>query len=468
MPQGKNKSDLDEIRSMGHSKPRKKAAQKKEPQEPLEPKKFRTYTKAELKSRLKEFIARRTSSRREVQTFSVMMVSSLLLILGMPLHFLNVVGSSAPFPMIMSIAMWLVAIAVFLVATFKKDINTALLQSVFSILILLFTSIKVMWFVDVRPQGFLYNLLFNEVNGLITVLVLVMAYIRWVPYVATAINILSLCYAYFSLHFEGLLLFLVLIALVEIFMCMLGSLLNFNYGVIESQYNQYLADQEKLLRATGLSLEQLKAYVNLSFTDNPSPTEIDRFFDALTPTSQYKIIHAVHVRENDRAANIKTITDIWPQFTPTEAEVSWLLARGKVQREIAWLLRKTENNVGTVRIHIRHKLGLAPSENLRNVLVAGIAAHQEAQKAGTSALGAAKAEAPEAQDAAQPSAPDSPNARPAEPQGNEAEVQNGETLSPEADEPNTKPNTEPNTQATAADKQASNPDEQEAEAEEQA
>lgn len=387
MPPGKNKLSLDEVRPMGLSKPRKNAAKKEEVKKP------KPHTKAELKSWLKEFIAQRTSSHREVQTFSVLMVSSLLLILGMPLHFLNVVGSNAPFPMIMSTAMWLAAIAVFLFATFKKGINIALLQSVFSMLILLFTSIKVMWFVDVRPQGFLYNLLFNEVNGMLTVLVLVMAYIRWVPYVGTVINILSLCYAYFSLQFEGLLLFLVLIALVEIFMCVLGSLLNFNYGAIENQYNQHLADRERLLRATGMNLEQLEAYINLGLADNPSPTEIDDFFDTLSPTSQYNISHAVHVHETDHAANIKTITDIWPQFTPTEAEVCWLMARGKVQKEIAWLLRKTENNVGTVRIHIRHKLGLSPNENLRNVLVAGIAAYEKAKADKAAASSAAKAEA---------------------------------------------------------------------------
>lgn len=58
----------------------------------------------------------------------------------------------------------------------------------------------------------------------------------------------------------------------------------------------------------------------------------------------------------------------FPMLTATELRVACLVIDGKTKREIADLLGKTENNIGSVRINIRRKLGLNASEDLREVL----------------------------------------------------------------------------------------------------
>lgn len=58
-----------------------------------------------------------------------------------------------------------------------------------------------------------------------------------------------------------------------------------------------------------------------------------------------------------------------PSLTPTEREVCRLIIGGKTILEIAAILDKTPNNISSVRIHIRKKLGLATSDDLREALL---------------------------------------------------------------------------------------------------
>lgn len=336
-----------------------------------------------LKRRINGFIVQRANSRREAQTLSVLMVMMSLLAVGMPLHFVGTVGNGALTPLVLSGAMWLTAIATIIVVAWDKNADAARLLATVSILISLIVSAKVVWFTNARPQSFLYNLLFNEMNGMVAVLVLVMGYIGRVPYVAAAINILTLCYSYYVLRFDGLLLFLALIAFVDIFICVLGSLLNSNYSAIESENAQYQDYEQKLLDATNLSHDALMEYIRMSLNAKPGPDEANDFFNLLSPVSQRNIIRAAEVREIDRVSTVAAILEIWPMLTNSEVDVCRYIARGMTQREIAQILDKTENNVGTVRIHIRHKLGLKPGDNLRKFITDSLYAYDEARKAKT-------------------------------------------------------------------------------------
>lgn len=63
------------------------------------------------------------------------------------------------------------------------------------------------------------------------------------------------------------------------------------------------------------------------------------------------------------------ISAVLPTLTPTEQEVCRLIIGGKTILEIASILNKTPNNISTVRIHIRKKLGLATTDDLRESLL---------------------------------------------------------------------------------------------------
>ena len=70
----------------------------------------------------------------------------------------------------------------------------------------------------------------------------------------------------------------------------------------------------------------------------------------------------------ERLASHERFADLCPTLTPTELEVCRLIVAGKTLNEIAGITGKNANNISSVRIHIRRKLGLKPSDDLRQSL----------------------------------------------------------------------------------------------------
>ena len=97
--------------------------------------------------------------------------------------------------------------------------------------------------------------------------------------------------------------------------------------------------------------------------------DISDFFDRLDERTEANLIRAVEQRMAHRRMLHADISSVLPTLTPTEQEVCRLIIGGKTIQEIASILNKTPNNISSVRIHIRKKLGLATSDDLREALL---------------------------------------------------------------------------------------------------
>ncbi|MCB6994855.1 hypothetical protein LI089_00685 [Alistipes communis] len=58
-------------------------------------------------------------------------------------------------------------------------------------------------------------------------------------------------------------------------------------------------------------------------------------------------------------------SQIFPELTPSEIEICRLVILGKGLKEVCRELSKVESNITSQRRHIRIKLGLQPSDNLK-------------------------------------------------------------------------------------------------------
>lgn len=97
--------------------------------------------------------------------------------------------------------------------------------------------------------------------------------------------------------------------------------------------------------------------------------DISDFFDRLDECTEANLIRAVEHRVDQRRMQHADISAVIPTLTPTEKEVRRLIIGGKMINEIASILNKTPNNISTVRIHIRKKLGLGTNEDLKDALL---------------------------------------------------------------------------------------------------
>lgn len=65
---------------------------------------------------------------------------------------------------------------------------------------------------------------------------------------------------------------------------------------------------------------------------------------------------------------MEVMAEAMPELSPSERKICLLILQGKKLGEICRTLDKTENNVNAHRSHIRSKLELKTSENLKEAL----------------------------------------------------------------------------------------------------
>ena len=157
--------------------------------------------------------------------------------------------------------------------------------------------------------------------------------------------------------------------LVEIFTCVLGELIRRGISGLQRENEGYLATISDVLTVFHMSRTELLAYIQL-VRGGRSGKETADFFDQLDERTEANLIRAVEHRVAQRRMRHARIAETLPMLTPTEQEVCRLVIGGKTLSEIASILDKNVNNISSVRIHIRKKLGLATGEDLREALLA--------------------------------------------------------------------------------------------------
>ena len=155
---------------------------------------------------------------------------------------------------------------------------------------------------------------------------------------------------------------------VEIFTCVLGEMISRGIRGMLKENADYNSTLNNLLATFHMTKTELLAYIQLG-RGGMAGKDISDFFDRLDECTEANLIRAVEHRVDQRRMQHADISAVIPTLTPTEKEVCRLIIGGKMIDEIASILNKTPNNISTVRIHIRKKLGLGTNEDLKDALL---------------------------------------------------------------------------------------------------
>ena len=238
----------------------------------------------------------------------------------------------------------------------------------FGIITQLAESIRIVYAAIYQPSGFEEIIVFNQVISLALIIYLVMATVKNIPTLITSISIGTLLFAYFytdgGVNEQVVLIF----AVVEVFTCILGKLIRRGIRSMQRENDDYHNTINRLLNAFHMTKTELLAYIQLG-RGGMEHKDISDFFDHLDERTEANLIRAVSQRIAERKMKNADFLTALPMLTPTEQEVCRLIVGGKSLLEIADILNKSSNNIGTVRIHIRKKLGLDKGEDLRDALL---------------------------------------------------------------------------------------------------
>ena len=290
--------------------------------------------KSKLIQRLTIFLDRRSHNWQQRMCLITFLMLSLSVVLGVPMHVIGMIGRCDTTLYTISAMSWAATLAI-LVMYLTQRMRLTVAISSFGILTQLAESARIVYVAMERPDGFEETIVFNQVISLALIIYMVMAAVRHMP---------------------------------TIFTCILGEMIRRGIRSMQRENADYHSTLNRVLSTFHMTKTELLAYIQLGRGEQ-SDKDITDFFNRLNERTEANLIRAVEQRVAQRKMQHADISAVLPTLTPTEQEVCRLIIGGKTIIEIASILHKNANNVSSVRIHIRKKLGLATGKDLREALL---------------------------------------------------------------------------------------------------
>lgn len=314
------------------------------------------------------FLDRRSHNwQQRMCLITFLMLSLSVVILGVPMHFIGMIGRCDTILYTISAMSWAATLTILIMYLTQRMRLTVAISS-FGILTQLAESARIVYVAMERPDGFEETIVFNQVISLALIIYMVMAAVRHMPTILALMSIATITSAYLYTDGEINRQIVVIFVIVEIFTCILGEMIRRGIRSMQRENADYHSTLNRVLSTFHMTKTELLAYIQLG-RGGQSEKDINDFFDHLDERTEANLIRAVEQRVAQRKMQHADISAILPTLTPTEQEVCRLIIGGKTIIEIASILHKNANNVSTVRIHIRKKLGLAAGKDLREALL---------------------------------------------------------------------------------------------------
>lgn len=207
----------------------------------------------------------------------------------------------------------------------------------------------------------------NMVLLAVNILCSLIAYLRYTPYILCGVS-MGTYIACMVITGEGTLgNFLGVFLIIFIVICILGSHMVQNMRLLDKENVSLKKDEAELFDMMGMTKKQMRAYVELAGKKNDF-NQVGSLLNMLGEDLKRNVIANVSEYLSVRETGMLEMETLFPELSASEHEVCRLILQGKQQSDICAILDKKESNISSTRTHIRRKLGMQPSDNLRKVL----------------------------------------------------------------------------------------------------
>lgn len=203
--------------------------------------------------------------------------------------------------------------------------------------------------------------------SIVNILFALMAYLRYLPYVLSLMTLSAYTFGVFYNESDEPLYFLPLYLLSFAAVSTMGHWLVKNTRDLDHENIRLRREESLFLKILHLRRNEVTAYLELA----ARPREVGetaRLFNLMSDKTQQHIVSNLKAYLIDQEIQRKNIATLLPELTPSECEICQLILKGKKLSEICAILNKSETNICSQRAHIRKKLGLKTSDNLREAL----------------------------------------------------------------------------------------------------
>lgn len=311
------------------------------------------------------FLERETSFLGRQQLY-VFVYYTAAIVLGLLTNLTGLTGPQQDFNLWLNVGYILVSV---LFLTGYACRRTSLSLSLFGVIITTQVSTSVeMFYCAFTPDQY-HMMLFvgNIVLLSVNILIALIAYLEYTPYILCALS-MGTYIACMRLTENGILgNFFGIIFVIFVIMCILGNRLVRNMRSLDKENMALRKDEEELVNTLGLDREQLKAYMQLA-QEKQNYDRTETLLDMLGENLRHALVANVREYLSVKETDMLEMEKLFPELSVSEREICLLILQGKQQRDICDILGKKESNISSTRTHIRRKLNMQPSDNLRKVL----------------------------------------------------------------------------------------------------
>lgn len=190
------------------------------------------------------------------------MLSLSVLVLGVPMHFVGLIGRCDVALYTLSTLLW-VSTGVVLVLYLMQRMPLRVAISTFGIVTQLVESARIVYVAMGRPAGFEETIVFNQIISLALIIYLVMAAVRHIPSVVALMSIATIVAAYLYTDEAISRQIVVIFIIVEIFTCVLGDMIRRGIRNLQRENDDYHTTQNRLLSTFNMTKTELLAYLQL-------------------------------------------------------------------------------------------------------------------------------------------------------------------------------------------------------------
>jgi hypothetical protein len=322
-----------------------------------------------IKPGISDFMQSRSKDTIGRHQIIVYLLHSAMVIIVVSIQLLGLGGSQEVLPKTMS-AIHLVTCLTVLSLWFSRRLTIPVAFSFVALVAQATIVCRFVYFAHVRPYNFLQLILINQITSLLAVMFLVMCFVKYTPFVVTAISLVAYGSVAVYLREPSLSNVFFFFIAVQFFLCVLGEMLRRNVRHVQTENTDLHRRETSLMRAVRLNEREIEAYLRMSSNANPTSEDTSRLFRMLRPKSQHNLINAVRQHLKNHLMDDDDLGHLFPMLTKAEVDVCSLIVQGKTMSEIGQLLGKSEKNIGVVRAHIRKKLDVPVGQDLRKHLMA--------------------------------------------------------------------------------------------------
>ncbi|MDR2912367.1 MAG: hypothetical protein LBV38_03585 [Alistipes sp.] len=150
---------------------------------------------------------------------------------------------------------------------------------------------------------------------------------------------------------------------------LLGHKMDRNVRNMEKEKSLLKENEQKVLSLFDLDRGQLMAYVALAKEKKLSVEQTGELLNVIGQKAQENIRKNVAYYYSQQSIDYTALESRLPMLSPSEIAICDLIVKDKKLKEMSKILEKSATNISSQRSHIRKKLNLQPSDNLRDALV---------------------------------------------------------------------------------------------------